>query len=238
MKQFLFLVVLGVVIYLVLWGGTTNVLHQADINPKKLISNIATGINENAVPNIDPARTGFRFADARSYNRIKENAFMTYDSDVCSSFVDLVYSSGYRESEPLVKEYFSMFMVADDLDKVLNILGRYKDKQTLNLLLAAYKDENMVEKISFLKALSVYHTPEVAKIIKEATLVEDDLLLAETAQKLEAEFANEKWYREGLKDFQNSGNGLDMNMDFSVNKNHLGQQYHSGSDFENKMTQY
>ena len=236
MKQFLFLIVLGVVVYFVLWGGTTNVLHRADINPKKLITNIAAGIDENMIPEVDPVRTGFKFADSRSYKRIKDNVFMMYDSDLCSSFVDLVYSSGYKESEPIVKEYFSMFMVPEDIDKVLKILGRYKDKQTFNILLSAYNDENIVEKLPFLKALTAYHTPEVAKIIREATSNEEDLVLAEEAQKFESEFANEKWFKEGLKDVPNNSDGFDIN--FSINKNHLGQQYHNGSDFENKMAQY
>ena len=80
MKQILFLVVLALVGYLVLWGGTTNVLHRADINPKKLISNLASGVDENFLPEIDPTRTGFKYTNPNSYQQIKDNILMTYDN--------------------------------------------------------------------------------------------------------------------------------------------------------------
>ncbi|MBO4706947.1 MAG: hypothetical protein J5594_00070 [Elusimicrobiaceae bacterium] len=237
MKQLLFLLVLGIVGYFVLWGGTTSVVNRADMNPKKLITNIAASIDEDVIPEIDSSRNKFRYTDQNSFKRIKENAFMNYDSDLCASVVDLAYSSGYKESGALIKEYFATFVSSNDINKVLRILSSYKDKQTLKLLLETYNNENITEKASFLRALSAYHTPEVAKIIKEATLNEEDLVLAETAKKLETEFAEKKWYIEGLKAVSdNSGNGIDL--DIGVNKNHLGQQYHNGSDFESKMAQY
>ncbi len=236
MKQLLFLLVLGVVGYFVLWGGTANVVNRADMNPKRLITNIAGSIDEDAIPEIDPSRNKFRFTDNDSFKRIKESVFMTYDSDACFSLIDLVYSSGYQDAGTLIKEYFSMFSSSDEVSKMLRLLSSYKDKQTLNALLEGYNNENIIDKAPFLSALSVYHTPEVAKIIKEATLNEEDLQLAEAAQKLESELSNKKWYEDGLKVV--SDGSSDTGERIGLNKNHIGQQYHNGSDFENQMSQY
>ena len=235
MKQILFLIILAAVGYFVFWGGTTYVLHKADINPKSLVSNIVAGVDENFLPEIDPARTGFRFVASDSYNRIKQNIFMNYDPDVCFAFLDLVYSSGYQDSQAVVKEYFKMFVMPEDQERALNLFSTYKDKQTLNILLSLYGSEEIIDKSVILKPLSNYHTPEVAKIIKEATFSEDPTL-SEKARTIAATLEDKKWYTEGLK--ANPVDGSNFNLDLSFNKNHLGQQYHSGSDFENKMGQY
>ncbi len=228
MKQILFLIVLFLVGYFVLWGGATRVLHQADINPKTIISNLAAGVDNNFLPEIDPLRNGFRFTDGSSYNKIKQNIFMTYDPNLCSAFIDLVYSSGNNNAVPLIQEYFTMFTLPDDRNKVLKIFSSYKDKQTLGILLSLYKDENIMEKANLLKPLSQYHNKEVAQIIKEASLSEEDLELAETAQKIIAEMTDKKWYQEGIKA---------SDSDLAGNNPYAGGRY-KGTDFDGEMKQY
>lgn len=233
MKQILFLVVLALVGYLVLWGGTTNVLHRADINPKKLISNLASGVDENFLPEIDPTRTGFKYTNPNSYQQIKDNILMTYDPDICFALVDMVYSSGSNDSEPLIRKYLEMFTLPEDSAKVLNLLSIYKDKQTGRILMSLYNDSD-ISKPALLNMLAEYHTPDVAKVIKAAT-VSEDLVLAQAAQALVDTVGEKRWYTEGLKAPAGSSS---FDLDLSFNKNHLGQQYHKGSDFENKMNQY
>ena len=234
MKQILFLIVLVLVGYFVLWGGTTRVLHKADINPKTIISNLATGVDEGFIPEVDPARHGFKYTDSKSYKKIKDNIFLTYDSEICFAFVDLVYSSGSKMSESLMKEYMKIFILPEDYAKILNLLKSYKDKQTLSILLSIYNLETSQElKPVVLNILSEYHTPQIAHLIKDATLSEDEAL-AQAAQSIVDSLAEEKWYQEGLKADPNSGSVFD----FNFNKNHIGQQYYNGSNFENKMKGY
>ena len=242
MKQLLFLFVLVLVGYFVLWGGATRVLYNADMNPKTLVSNLVSGVEENFIPEIDSTRQGFRYTNATSYGQIKENVFITYDPDICFALVDLVYSSGASDSEFLIKQYLSMFTLPEDTTKILNLLKSYKDKQTLKILLSIYLspdfDNPEMPKGTILNILSNYHLPEVAQIIKDATLSEDPIL-AQTAQVLDESLKDSKWYQEGLKtDLNNSNSGLDLKINLNFNKNHLGQQYHQGSDFENQMNQY
>ena len=222
MKQFLFLVVLALVGYLVLWGGTTRVLNRAEINPKKLISDIASGVDENFLPEIDPARNGFRYANSTSYGKIKENVLMTYDPDICFALVDLVYSSGSVDSEALVRKYLEMFTLPEDSAKIINLLTIYKDKQTSRILLSLYKDSD-ISKSSLLNVLAEYHTPEVAKLIKDATISED-LVLAATAQNLVDSIGEKRWYKEGLKASASNGSDVDRR--------------YKGTDFESEMQQF
>lgn len=222
MKQILFLIVLALVGYFVLWGGTTRVLYQADINPKKLISNLASGVDENFLPELDPSRSGFRYNDASSYNKVKENILMSYDPEICFALVDIVYASGSGDSEYLIKKYLEMFTLPEDSGKILNLLKNYKDKQTLRILLSLYNNSD-VSKSSLLNLLVDYHTPDVAKIIKEATLSED-LILAQTAQGLVDTIGDKRWYTEGIKAANSSEYGI--------------EQKYKGTDFEKDMKQY
>lgn len=238
MKQILFLIVLVLVGYFVLWGGTTRVLYKADISPKTLISNIASGVDESFLPQVDPARHGFKYTNSKSFNTIKNNVFLTYDPEICFAFVDLVYSSGSSYSESVMKEYFKIFVLPEDYMRILNLLKSYKDKQSMNILLTIYNSENNDEiKPAVLTLLAEYHLPEVARLIKGATFSEDEAI-SKTAQGLSESLAEERWFQEGLKNNTASGNGVNLDLDLSYNKNHLGQQYHKGSDFENKMKSY
>lgn len=197
MKQILFLIILVLVGYFVLWGGATRVLYKADINPKSLFSDIVTTVDGSYIPDIDPARNGFKYTNVSSYNKVKENIFITYDPDTCFSLIDLVYSSGSKDAESLIRQYLNMFTMPEDKSKILNLLKTYKDKQTLNILLSLYKN-SAVSKTSLLKIISEYHTQEVAQTIKNATLSED-LNLSQTAQGLADSFADQRWYQEGIK---------------------------------------
>lgn len=219
MKQILFLVVLALVGYFIFWGGTTHVLYKADMNPKSLITNIVSGVDENFIPEIDPSRTGFKYTNANSFNRVKENIFITYDPDVCFSLVDLAYSSGSKDAETLMRQYLNMFSLPEDRVRILNLLKSYKDKQTLRILLSFYKNST-ISKVGVLNALAEYHVPEVAQLIKGATSSED-LVLSQTAQNLADAFADKKWYQEGLK------------VNLEGNKSSAGKK-----NFEGQMSQY
>ena len=143
MKQILFLIVLVFVGYFVFWGGATHVLYKADMNPKNLLTNVVSSVDENFLVEIDSARNGFRYTNPNSFNLIKQNIFLTYDPDVCFALVDLVYSSGSKESESLMREYLKMFSLPEDRAKILNLLKTYKDGQTLKILLSFYKNSIM-----------------------------------------------------------------------------------------------
>lgn len=219
MKQILFLIVLALVGYFIFWGGTTNVLYRADMNPKNLLTNIVSGVDENFLPEVDPSRNGFKYTNADSFNKIKENIFLTYDPDTCFSLVDLVYSSGSKDSEPLMRQYLNMFSLPEDRSRILSLLKSYKDKQTLRILLSFYKNSS-ISKVSVLNALAEYHTPEVAQLIKKASSSED-LVLSQTAQNLIDSFADKKWYQEGLK------------VNLEANTKAVAKK-----DFESQMAQY
>ena len=131
-------------------------------------------------------------------NLLKENAFITYDPDICFALVDLVYSSGSPDALPYINEYLTMFSLPEDKARVLNLLSQYKDRQTLGMLLTFYKNGSL-SRSNLLNALSVYHTAEVAQIIHNATTSTNDSL-AQTAKKLEKSFEEEKWYKNGLEE--------------------------------------
>ena len=197
MKQILFLLVLVLVGYFVLWSGATRVLYNAGLNPQKLVTSVVTEIDEDFIPEIDPVRNGFKYTNANSFNKVKENVFITYDPSVCFALVDLAYSSGSAEAESLIRRYLTMFTLPEDSDKVLNLLKSYKDKQTLNILLSLYSKSKM-PKAGILNVLASYHTPEVAQTIKNATSSKD-YVLAQTARTLEETFKEHKWYKEGIE---------------------------------------
>lgn len=197
MKQFLFLIIIVAVGYFVFQEGVGRVLSKANINTKGLISDITQTVDENYIPDVAAERSNFKVTNADSLAHVKNTIFMTYDPDTCFSLVDLVYSSGSSEALPLINEYLTMFSLAEDKAKILNLLSQYKDKQTLKMLLSLYKNGSL-GRGNLLNVLSSYHTPEVAQIINKAASSSNETL-ALTAKKLEQSFANEKWYKNGLE---------------------------------------
>lgn len=198
MKQLLFLVILVVMGYFIFQGGLGRVLSKANISTKGLLSDITQTVDANFIPEVASERSSFKTSDGGSFNHIKNNVFITYDPDVCYALVDLVYSSGSFEAAPLINEYLSMFSLPEDQAKILNLLNKYKDRQTLRILLNLYK-KGSIERAKLLNVLSGYHTPEVAQTIHSAAESMDDMVLAQTAKKLEGTFAEEKWYKDGLQ---------------------------------------
>ena len=196
MKHILFLFVVIVAGYFVFWGGTTAALSKADITPKDLMSNVAAGVDQNFIPDIAVNRRGFKYNNSNSFGKVKDNVFMTYDPEICFAFIDIAYSSGGGEAESLIREYLKMFTLPEDRAKVLKLLTSYKDKQTLRMLLSFYQDE-LLERANLLNVLSTYRTPEVAQIINNA-VSSDNLILAQTAKQLANNFAEQKWYEDGL----------------------------------------
>lgn len=213
MKQILFLIVLVLVGYFVFWGGATHVLYKADMNPKNLLTNVVASVDQNFLMEVDGSRNGFKYTNPNSFNLIKETVFSTYDPDVCFALVDLVYSSGSKQSEPLMREYLRMFSLPEDRTKILNLLKTYKDGQTLRILLSFYKN-SVMSRVSLLNVLAEYHTPEVAQLIKEATSSED-LFLSQTAQNLADSFADARWYQDGLKATLNTAAQSTAKKDFN-----------------------
>ena len=106
----------------------------------------------------------------------------------------------------------------EDRSKILSLLKTYKDKQTLNILLSLYKSSGL-SKTGLLKAMSEYHTPQVAQTIKSASMSED-LNLSQTAQSLIDSFGDQRWYQDGL----------------NVNLNSEGKG--TKRDYESQLAQY
>ncbi len=197
MKQLLFVIIIAVVGYFIFQGGVGRVFSKANINTKGLLADITQTIDENYIPDIAQERSNFRESISNSLGNVKTTVFMTYDPEVCFSLIDIVYSSGGSQAETLINEYLSMFTLPEDRAKILGLLGKYKDRQTLRILLNLYKNGTL-GRVSLLNALSVYHTPEVAQIINNAVSSEN-AALSQTAAKLEESFAEQKWYKDGLK---------------------------------------
>lgn len=198
MKQLLFLVILVVIGYFIFQGGLGRVLSKANINTKGLITDITQTVDTNFIPDIAAERSNFKTSNAGSFGHIKNTVFMTYDPDVCYALVDLTYSSGSQAAAALIDEYLTMFSLAEDKAKILNLLSQYKDRQTLRILLNLYKNGSL-SRGNLLNVLSEYHTPEVAQIIHNATTNINNEALAQAAKKLENTFAEEKWYKNGLE---------------------------------------
>lgn len=197
MKQILLLLILAGAVYVIFWGGAVKVLSKADIKPQDLLSTIANKVEDtDFVPEIATPRKNFNYTDKNSFKKLKENAFLTYDPEICFSFVDLAYSSGVPEAGDLINEYLKMFSLPEDKSKILGLLNSYKDKQTLKILLNLYEQGSM-DKSNLLNMLSTYHTPEVAKLI-EKEISSENQLVSQIANQLYNTFKDQEWYKEAL----------------------------------------
>lgn len=197
MKQVLFLIIIVVIGYFIFQGGAGRVLSKANINTKGLITDITQSVDENYVPDLAPERSHFKTTNSESLNLVKNTVFLTYDPETCFSLIDIVYSSGSDNALPLINEYLTMFNLTEDRAKVLNLLSQYKDKQTLKMLVSLYKNGSL-GRVNLLNVMSSYHTPQVAQLIHQAVTSPNETL-AQTAKKLENQFAEEKWYKNGLE---------------------------------------
>lgn len=207
MKQILLILILAGAVYMIFWSGAIKVLSKADIKPQNLISTIAAKVeDENFVPEVATARRSINFTNPDSYQKLKETIFLTYDPDVCFAFVDLAYSSNLSEAGSLIDSYLKMFNLPEDKSRISALLNSYKDKKTLQILLSLY-NKGTLDKANLLNMMSVYHTPEVAKLINQETQNENKLI-SRIATQLAETFKEQDWYVQGLEFDPNTENSL------------------------------
>ena len=207
MKQILLILILAGAVYMIFWSGAIKVLSKADIKPQNLISTIAAKVeDENFVPEVATARRSINFTNPDSYQKLKETIFLTYDPDVCFAFVDLAYSSNLSEAGSLIDSYLKMFNLPEDKSRISALLNSYKDKKTLQILLSLY-NKGSLDKANLLNMMSVYHTPEVAKLINQETQNENKLI-SRIATQLAETFKEQDWYVQGLEFDPNTENSL------------------------------
>ncbi len=173
MKQFIVLLLICVGGYYLYTHGLSAVMQKANLNPREITQDgkIPQGPGASRVlglPEIAPERSSGLKISTANLNLVETAVINTYDAAVCFAFVEMVYASGSAETPKVINKYLSIFDLPEDKNKLLPLLTKYKDRQTLKIL-EDLMNRGVFSRKMLLKKISEYNTQESLDSIKRAS---------------------------------------------------------------------
>lgn len=167
-----------IILLLVLGGGYyfyTHGLQQAlskvNMDPKSNLQETSKdgnspSLKKGGLPEIAPERLSGLKVSNKTMGLVETTVFNTYDADVCYAFTEMIYASGSAATPRVVDKYLAAFTLPEDKNKLIALITRYKDRQSLKIL------EDLMNKGTFsrkmlLNKIADYHTEESNALIKK-----------------------------------------------------------------------
>lgn len=209
MKQLILVLLLLGGGYYLYNNGFLNVIKQAKIDPKSFIGEIkgaAGAVSYKGLPEKNDSRgTGLKGADA-NIKLVENTIFATYDANTCYAYTEMAYMSGSNDSEKIITRYLANFTLPEEKNKILTLVTRYKDKQTLEILRQLFNRGTFSRKM-LLNKIAEYRSPEVVAIIQQAKS-DSNMSVSKEAEAIDARISQESWYSTGGKKMKLQGEQL------------------------------
>lgn len=149
--------------------GLSTVLSKANLSPKEFVRDGKSAKAElpsmAGLPEIAPERSSGLKMSAQNMNLVETTVFNTYDSNVCYAYTEMVYASGSANAPKVINKYLSTFTLPEEKNKILPLITRYKDKQSLRIL-EDFMKRGVFSRKMLLKKISEYHTDESTEVVK------------------------------------------------------------------------
>ena len=219
MKQFIILLLILGGGYYFYTHGLQQTFQKINLEPKTIVkeqvkesssNNTVPSANaqQKGLPEIAPERlAGLKMSNS-SMNKVEEVVFNTYDADTCFAYVEMVYSSGSSASPRVINKYLTTFDVPEDRNKIIPLITKYKDKQSLKILEDLMKHGAFSKKM-LLNKIAQYNTDESSNMIRKVAEGSDSL--ADEAKAMLSELVNFNKMESGKK--QPSARRMQMLMD-------------------------
>ncbi len=201
MKQIIVLLLVIGGGYYLYTHGLSEVMKKVNLNPKDLVEEVkeATGgtlggiLKSNELPEIAPERTGGLKMNAANMGLVETTVFNTYDTDVCFAYTEMIYESGSASAPNVINKYLSMFTLPEDKNKILPLVTKYRDKQTLKIL-EDFLKRGVFPRNMLLKKISEYRNKEALEVIKSVADNPSSPARNE-AQSIYSEMIAQPWYK-------------------------------------------
>jgi len=195
MKQLIVvLLLLGGGYYLYTNGFLNVIKSQVGVNSEAFMGDKQKAVapKTSGLPDIDPLRTDALKGKTEDMGRIEKVVFDAYDPDTCFSFVELAYENGADNVEILINKYINAFQTPEARGKILALLSKYKDRQTLEILKNFLLRGTFPKKV-LLNKIAAFKCAEIVPVINDAMKSSDASLAAE-AKKVNDEISKQPWY--------------------------------------------
>ncbi|MDR1684138.1 MAG: HEAT repeat domain-containing protein [Elusimicrobiota bacterium] len=198
MKQLILILLLLGGGYYLYTNGFLNVLKQ--LTGAQTSGEIVQGITGSQLlvpkaaplPLRMPERAGREGLILGHLNRLEESVFISYDAAACFGLAELVYAAGLDDGPRLIDRYLRVFTMPQERNLILTLLGKYKDKETLDILIKFY-NRNTFARRALLRLIGDFKTAEALPVIRAALQDQNAAVRAE-AQAIDLEFQKEAWY--------------------------------------------
>ncbi len=201
MKQIIVLLLIIGGGYYLYTHGLADVMKKANLDPKDFVEEVkeATGgtiagvtKTSSELPEIAPERESGLKMNAANMRLVETTVFNTYDTDVCFAYTEMIYASGSASAPKVINKYLSTFTLPEDKNKILPLVTKYKDKQSLKIL-EDFLKRGVFSRSMLLKKISEYRNKEALAVIKSiadnpSSPVRDE------AQNIYSEMITQSWY--------------------------------------------
>ena len=203
MKQLLIIMLLAGGGYYIYHNGFLKVLNDMKLSPKEFISDMkgaASSLTASPEGNL-PSRAAERACQASvakaNFNALENAVFAAYNSKAAYALAEMAYSLGMEESEGLINKYLATFSRAEEKNRILALITRYKDKESLDML-NKFFIRGVFARKTLMRKIADYKTPEAAEVIQAAAESQNASMRA-AAQEVYEEVNNEQWYISGTQ---------------------------------------
>jgi hypothetical protein len=198
MKQLIIILLLAGGCYYLYYSGFLKISDSTNLSPKEFINNIQSAADimaEASVKNLpekDPQRNCGASISQSNINALESVVFAAYDSKAAYALADLTYSCGLREGRGIIDKYLSLFNTAEEKSPILSIITKYKDKESLDILVR-FSNRGTFSRRILLRKIADFKSPEAAEAIRDAAN-DNNAALKSEAKILIEEFKNEPWF--------------------------------------------
>ena len=217
MKQLIILIILVGGGYYLYTHGFLNVFNKLKLSPKEFVSDVKSAASSAVGARALPDKVEERACSAgipRSYmGSLEQAVFSAYDSRAAYALVEMSYLSGLTDTERLITRYINTFTTAEEKNRILNMVSKYQDKETFNLLNRFFQ-RGTFNRRNLLRKMAEYKTNDAATVIQLALEDKNAGVRAE-AEALSEQYRDEPWFSEGKK-MQLSHRHLEELMDTSL----------------------
>ncbi|MGN0022737.1 MAG: hypothetical protein ACI352_01715, partial [Elusimicrobiaceae bacterium] len=149
--------------------GLAKVIARTNVSPKEFVQNGKSAKAElpsmAGLPEIAPERSSGLKMSAQNMNLVETTVFNTYDSNVCYAYTEMIYASGSANAPKVINKYLATFTLPEEKNKILPLITKYKDKQSLRIL-EDFMKRGVFSRKMLLKKISEYHTDASTDVIK------------------------------------------------------------------------
>ena len=199
MKQLLIVLLLAGGGYYIYLNGFFSVFKDIKLSPKDFVADVKAAAAESVaapgskLPRRAPERVCGAATSRSSLSALEKVAFADKNSQAAAfALTEFAYNAGVDGADALITRYLTMFTKPEDKTRILNLVSKHKDRESLDLLNKFFMGGAFPHKVVAQK-IAEFRDPEAAEIIHNA-IDNKDAAVREAAQAVYETVKDEAWF--------------------------------------------